>query len=290
MIKIGKQIQELRKQKRVTQEELGKAVGVTTQAVSKWENGGTPDAELLPAIADFFHVQIYYLYGRANEHEVSLPAFVYQELCKQSDVERASQVYEVLHSILNACSEIPDIADILHSESLNLLQAKTMKFGYQIINDHLIGFLSLMEYNPYCFFIPEPKDGYLANFLSIEQYQQIFSFLSQPCVLDILIQMYQMKFQTCFTLKMLAKKSSIPATTVHQILTEMVEKKWVEHVAVETDEQVMDAYVLQQNAAFIPFMLLANEIAEQTNVGYAIVQREAPILYQSYKKYDKSET
>ena len=45
---IGKQIASLRKEKGIKQEELAKYVGVSTQAVSKWENGGGPDIELLP--------------------------------------------------------------------------------------------------------------------------------------------------------------------------------------------------------------------------------------------------
>lgn len=55
---IGKQIASLRKEKGVKQEELAKYVGVSTQAVSKWENGGVPDVELIPKIADFFSVSI----------------------------------------------------------------------------------------------------------------------------------------------------------------------------------------------------------------------------------------
>lgn len=37
---IGKQIASLRKRKGIKQEELAKYVGVSTQAVLKWENGG----------------------------------------------------------------------------------------------------------------------------------------------------------------------------------------------------------------------------------------------------------
>ena len=41
---IGAQIRKYRNKKGISQEELGRAVGVTTQAVSKWERGGVPDA------------------------------------------------------------------------------------------------------------------------------------------------------------------------------------------------------------------------------------------------------
>jgi transcriptional regulator with XRE-family HTH domain len=36
---IGKNIAKFRKQLNLTQEELGEKLGVTNQAVSKWENG-----------------------------------------------------------------------------------------------------------------------------------------------------------------------------------------------------------------------------------------------------------
>ena len=45
---IGRQIASMRKEKGIKQEELANYVGVSTQAVSKWENGGVPDTELYP--------------------------------------------------------------------------------------------------------------------------------------------------------------------------------------------------------------------------------------------------
>ncbi|MBQ1239984.1 MAG: helix-turn-helix transcriptional regulator, partial [Ruminococcus sp.] len=44
MSAIGEKIKKYRNQKKYTQEYLGNLIGVTTQAVSKWERGGTPDA------------------------------------------------------------------------------------------------------------------------------------------------------------------------------------------------------------------------------------------------------
>ena len=64
---IGMQIAKLRKENNVTQDELAKKLDVSAQAVSKWENGGAPDLELLPRIADYFGVSVDYLFGRQNK-------------------------------------------------------------------------------------------------------------------------------------------------------------------------------------------------------------------------------
>ncbi|MDR0936956.1 MAG: helix-turn-helix domain-containing protein [Oscillospiraceae bacterium] len=63
-INIGDNIARLRKDKGLTQEALAASVGVSGQAVSKWESGGSPDIELLPVIADFFKVSVDALFGR----------------------------------------------------------------------------------------------------------------------------------------------------------------------------------------------------------------------------------
>ena len=56
---IGKQIKRLRTEKKATQEELADYLGLSFQAVSKWENEVTmPDIGLLPQISVFFGVAI----------------------------------------------------------------------------------------------------------------------------------------------------------------------------------------------------------------------------------------
>ncbi len=56
-IRIGNKIKSLRKKKGLTQEQLAENIGVSFQAVSKWENDiALPDITLIPVLANFFGV------------------------------------------------------------------------------------------------------------------------------------------------------------------------------------------------------------------------------------------
>ena len=60
--KIGATIAMLRTSKNMTQADLGDRIGVTFQAVSKWERGETmPDISILPTLADVFETTIDYI-------------------------------------------------------------------------------------------------------------------------------------------------------------------------------------------------------------------------------------
>ena len=61
---IGKNIAKYRKLLKLTQEELGNQLGVSNQAVSKWESGvSMPDVTLLPDIAKSLNITLEELYG-----------------------------------------------------------------------------------------------------------------------------------------------------------------------------------------------------------------------------------
>lgn len=69
-LKLGKKVRELRKGQNVTQEELAEYLGISYQAVSKWENGlAYPDITLIPAIANFFQITTDTLFGMNDQIE-----------------------------------------------------------------------------------------------------------------------------------------------------------------------------------------------------------------------------
>ena len=74
---LGDKIKELRKRDGRKQEDLANALGVTNQAVSRWEaNGGYPDMEMIPAIANYFGITIDELFGYENDREKKIESLV----------------------------------------------------------------------------------------------------------------------------------------------------------------------------------------------------------------------
>ncbi len=69
-VNIGEKIKVLRKATGRKQEDLAAALGVTPQAVSRWEaNGGYPDICMIPSIANYFHITIDELFGYNNDRD-----------------------------------------------------------------------------------------------------------------------------------------------------------------------------------------------------------------------------
>ena len=67
-MEIGNQIKALRLRRGVTQEALAQHLGVTAQAVSKWERGAaTPDIGMLPDISAYFGVTIDELFALSDD-------------------------------------------------------------------------------------------------------------------------------------------------------------------------------------------------------------------------------
>lgn len=104
-IKINEQIAFLRKQKGLTQEDLAKALGVTNQAVSKWESAQCcPDIQLLPDIAKLFEVSVDELLGytpaSTSEDIVLMLRKKIESLPQGDDFDFTFRMAAALHAII----------------------------------------------------------------------------------------------------------------------------------------------------------------------------------------------
>lgn len=90
---VGKKIRALRKKQNITQEKLAEYLGISFQAVSRWEHGTAyPDITLLPRIANFFGISMDCLFGMDsidNSEEQAELQQKYEKLIAQNDTKNA---------------------------------------------------------------------------------------------------------------------------------------------------------------------------------------------------------
>lgn len=94
---IGENIRALRVEQAITQDQLAEALGLTYQAISKWETGVTvPIVDSLPEIAAFFHVSIDDLFRprmKVYRNRAERLLSVYEISRRDEDYEKAEKAF-----------------------------------------------------------------------------------------------------------------------------------------------------------------------------------------------------
>lgn len=98
---IADRIQELRKMKGMSQEQLADAVGVSRQAVSKWESEqSTPDPDKIIALSDVFDVTTDYLLKGIepvkNEDHKTVGDVLDQKILTEQNSRRAKKLFHYI--------------------------------------------------------------------------------------------------------------------------------------------------------------------------------------------------
>ena len=88
--KFGKFIKILRKEKGITQKELGEKLHLTDKAISKWERGlSFPDIAVLKDLADFFDIDISELLNgeRGKKQEIDIEKAIQEAIENYKNIE-----------------------------------------------------------------------------------------------------------------------------------------------------------------------------------------------------------
>ncbi len=139
-IKITEKLKEFRMNQGNKQEDLAKHLGISTQAVSKWERGeGFPDISLLPSIALFYHTTVDELLG-CGEIERDRKRKEYKELWL--NLSQKGKTMEAIAVMRDALHEFPEDSSFMYNllMSLDLLGSETylddaVELGQKILND-----------------------------------------------------------------------------------------------------------------------------------------------------------
>lgn len=180
--RLGSRIALYRKKMGLTQGALAEKLCISTQAVSRWERGGAPDAAILPALANALHVTIDQLYGIPSGQHMDIPqllAEAFQDIPREQLFEAAYHyAYAILKAALDSYEQSgEEFHKMLDThESVDRRAAATPP-SYLVHVSSDLGMMSASFANDlhYLFVMPEPKDGFASIMKNQEAYMRLFS-------------------------------------------------------------------------------------------------------------------
>ncbi len=137
VITIGSKIRELRRKSGATQEMLATALGVTSQAVSRWESEGSyPDIGLIPSIANYFGITIDELFGYESQRTQKIDSLArsIQEMNGKNNGEDVC-MDECLRLAREAVAEFPGSEKLMLCLASVLYNAGYVRYGEYHLTD-----------------------------------------------------------------------------------------------------------------------------------------------------------
>lgn len=277
---LSDRIAELRKERGLTQEQLGQLVGVSAQAVSKWEKGGAPDVELLPALADRLGVTIDTLFGRSQEEIEDMPQMLTRWLEAIPVERRPDQLFHLLATTFTSLTTMG------HDFYIDM-SGTVLPSCYTPGHDWLRSLLCLTnaiclaipaEDFPFYMLLPEPQEGYASQLASDVEYRSLFSALSIEGSLELLRYLYGQK-EAFYSIPALANRVGLPQEQVGSVVEALAQCNLLRCRSIELEEGSTDVYIIHDNLGFVPFLYLARWFMEKNDtwaVGWGL--RHRPIL------------
>lgn len=261
MSNIGVNIAKFRKEKKITQEQLAAYVNVSAQAVSKWENGGMPDCELLPKIADCLQVSVDALFGRKPENKIFVKQELMDEIVKLSQAERFDAIMEYLWVLQIAISGNGGSYENGSYQKGIKENGNRYRHSQNIYNEG-ITMMSLRENLQYFLCMPEPADGWLKNLNSVEEYCKLFSFLGEKDFLNAVILLDSIE-TSLFTVGLLKSKLNISEQRAEEVIMNLEKNELIAEVNIETEKGKEKIYQSASNPAFVAVLALATELIKK---------------------------
>lgn len=268
---IGATIARLRRERQIKQEELANFVGVSVQAVSKWENGGMPDTDLLPKIADFFHVSIDTLFDRDVIATGSLWNTIFEAVHSVPAKEETDKVMDICALLVNALST----DDPNEAPNELVLDEETQAVLLSVRNGQGVSVAHKSAFSSYFFHLPPFSDTDAALFRN-KNYPALFRDLADEDFFKAIRFLMTRDSHRSFTPKLLIKQLGFGEETAENVLNKLLDYHLLEKEIIEMDDEEMVMYKPGYSTSFTAMLNFAKELPH--------VSSNEPSDY-SFKKY-----
>ncbi len=256
---IGEQILKFRKEKGLTQRELGELIGVSSSAVSQWESGGTPDISLLPALSDVLGVTVDALFGRCEVRREDMAETVRKYIASLPEEKRMEQTVSLMReTAVYAC--LDNVADIVDFNGVHGSPGEAV-----LITDD--GYITaiLSEGQSFLSAAWGGERGFADLLSSGEGAVGLFDLLSSQNALSMLTVLYGEAPGYC-TVGVLSRLAGVEASEAEEILRKITALGLAEALALETEDGETVAYAVKMNGAVIPILTAARLASGQAGI------------------------
>ncbi len=262
--KLSEQIAALRKERGLTQEQLGNMVGVSAQAVSKWEKGGTPDVELLPILSRQLGVTVDALFGMEGGEQVAVEDAVGRWLRGFPAKDRMDKfcrlVWDSVGYFMPEDLVLPDMSyppscKIDGGDGIvQLFLTQVVEESGMLLDVHAddLSFVTLW---------PRPKGGWAQWLAPMEEYRKLFTVLAKPGCLELLGCLYR-RNDNWFAPGVVVKDLKMPKEAAVELLEALTEREILTSMELELEDGEAKVYRVTEPIKLVPFLLLGRVLMQ----------------------------
>lgn len=248
----------IRKSKNITQEQLAAAVGVSAQAVSKWETNGFPDASLLPAIADYLGVTVDALFGRRYE-EFDMKEKTVEYIRSLPYDQQLEKITELLRAIVCGCFNMEKYEPVPDNIYRKNEDTEYGTFSELVRHDGYIQTRLNGDLN-YFLVMPECEKGYDHLLKYRDKYVEFFSFLAIPNALRAMYFAAGNGTKLFFTAETLVKELDITNENARCIIDGMLKLGFIWEADYSDGESGGKIYQYLMGINFVSFMAFTHNM------------------------------
>lgn len=271
---LSQNIKKLRLQKEMTQEQLASILGVSAQAVSKWETGQTyPDALLLVPIANALDASLDVLFDNEVYSMKDLSVRIQNLIANTPRDRQLHLVHEIgwqmERGLFNCWSGRTG------SESSDEIRHPA-KPSY-ILNDY--GFTHVSNgHSPFFTVFPECGDRLSEVIGDGEEMRRIFQALSSPETMKAVLFLLKQEADYVFEAEVLAEVCEISGEHVDGVLADLAALRLIRKNDLEIDGQLRTLYYSLPDHRIIPLFLFAHELNYRGGYCLQAHHRKKPLL------------
>ena len=253
---LSANIKRLRLEKDMTQEQLATKLGVSAQAVSKWETSETyPDGALLIPLANELEASLDELFGNESVTMADISSKIVKLIHNTEATERFNIArdigWQIERGLFNCRMEI--------GKKYDPNEIKNQKNASYILDDNGFTIVSNGK-EPFFSVFPEPAEGY-GHFLNDkDDLQKIFAALSHTDTMNALIYLYHKNENYVFESAVLQRDCEIANDQISTVIDDLLTLKliWKQELTINSEKRVL--YYSRPSHKLLAVLLMTKEI------------------------------